>query len=55
MSFVGELTGQAPQPMVADDAVAAEWFEVAHLPDLAFDHLSIIKKAVDFLHENILD
>lgn len=34
----------------ADDAASIQWFPVADLPDLAFDHPEIIAAAVERLH-----
>lgn len=31
------------QPVAGDDAHKAEWFQLAHLPELAFDHSQIFK------------
>lgn len=36
-------------PQAADDAAAVEWFPVNKLPELAFDHASIIETAITLL------
>ena len=33
-------------PEAGDDAVQAEWFPVEEIPETAFDHMEIIKKAL---------
>lgn len=36
---------QATQAKAADDAAAVQWFDLDHLPDLAFDHAQVIADA----------
>ncbi|MDR9456211.1 MAG: NUDIX hydrolase [Salegentibacter sp.] len=35
--------------VAGDDAVEAKWFKLDELPDLAFDHIEIIKAAENYL------
>lgn len=45
-AFVGFATpDQAAQAKAADDAAAVQWFDLDHLPDLAFDHAQVIADA----------
>lgn len=39
--------------MGGDDAAEADWFEVKDLPDLAFDHEEILRKALEDLRRRI--
>lgn len=46
VAFVAKLAVE-PLPLVAqDDAVAAQWFPIDKLPNLAFDHNAILKEAI---------
>ena len=44
----GEVTMINVTPIANDDAKDVKWFPLDQLPDLAFDHADIIKKAVTF-------
>jgi len=39
------------EPQAATDAQAVRWFSLADLPDLAFDHAQILKKAIGLLDQ----
>ena len=39
------------RPWRADDAEAAEWFRLDELPELAFDHAEILKRAAGRIAE----
>lgn len=39
--------------LAGDDAKRAEWFAITDLPELAFDHGKILKKALERLREDI--
>ena len=43
------------QPQAGDDAAKAKWFSLYDLPELAFDHLKLIKKSYTRLKENIIN
>jgi 8-oxo-dGTP diphosphatase len=43
--------GATQQVKASDDASRAEWFPVSDLPNLAFDHASIIRDAIKALQE----
>jgi len=40
--FSADVDSKLVQPKAGDDAVAANWFELAHLPRMAFDHQQIL-------------
>ena len=44
VGFMGKLD-HVPKLEAGDDAELAQWFSIDSLPDLAFDHVNIIKKA----------
>lgn len=46
VAYVAVLDGPVPQPRAGDDAGRAQWFPVANLPELAFDHKEIITRAL---------
>ncbi len=52
--YRGYYLGTA-EPLAGDDALNASWFSVFTLPDLAFDHQIIIKKAFTRLKENFIN
>jgi len=39
-----------PQVKAADDAAHVQWFDIDHLPPMAFDHDEIARCAIDHLH-----
>lgn len=43
--YVG-LASEASEPKAADDAKEARWFPIENLPNLAFDHLEILTRAI---------
>lgn len=45
--FLAELEEKVP-PQAGDDAQQAHWFPLDQLPEMAFDHLSIIEHALGF-------
>ena len=38
-----------PEPSAADDATAAQWWQLNTLPKLAFDHKTILRDAIKAL------
>jgi 8-oxo-dGTP diphosphatase len=44
--YIAEVTGPRPEVLGGDDAAAAAWFPVDGLPELAFDHSDILKRAL---------
>ena len=45
IAYVGFVT-ESSKPKAADDAIEAKWFNLRHLPELAFDHKEIINLAI---------
>ena len=37
---------ERPEPEAGDDAAEARWFDIAKLPDMAFDHIKIAEMAI---------
>lgn len=50
IAFWGLLSSPS-STQAADDAAAAQWFNTAELPQLAFDHGLILKMALEKYHE----
>ena len=46
VDYIAEVTGTRPKVLGGDDAAAAAWFPVDGLPELAFDHSDILKRAL---------
>ncbi len=46
IAYIALVPHDAIQPQAGDDAAQADWFSVADLPDLAFDHQKIIDYAL---------
>ncbi len=46
VAFVGRVVRDLCAPKGGDDAACAEWFDLAQLPSLAFDHQEIVEFAV---------
>jgi 8-oxo-dGTP diphosphatase len=44
--YIAEVTGPRPEVLGGDDAAAAAWYPVDGLPELAFDHSDILKRAL---------
>ena len=40
------------KPIAGDDARNVKWFDIDHLPELAFDHDEVIKTAIQKLNSN---
>jgi 8-oxo-dGTP diphosphatase len=51
IAYFGLLTGDGRQVQAADDAAQARWFDVDHLPPLAFDHEKIVRCAIERLRQ----
>lgn len=47
--YVAVIIGELPAVAGADDAADAAWFPIKRLPDLAFDHASILEKVLTVL------
>jgi len=45
VAYLGLLPSDSPPPTAGSDAVDAQWHSVTELPDLAFDHAEIIRRA----------
>ncbi len=48
-AYVGLIEGEAPEVLGGDDAEEARWFSVDALPELAFDHGTIVADALAML------
>ena len=44
--YFGVIRGQFPSIRAAHDAAAAQWFDIGHLPPMAFDHDEIARCAI---------
>ena len=53
VAFLCLMKPGAPEPHGSDDAADACWFDVAQLPELAFDHRRILDAAVSHLRSRI--
>lgn len=49
--YFGVIRGQFPSIRAADDAAAAQWFDIDHLPPMAFDHDEIARCAIARLRQ----
>ena len=45
IAFLARVHPQSLQPKAGDDAAEVEWFSSNALPDLAFDHAEIVRRA----------
>lgn len=51
ISYAGLLTNPQPGIKAGDDAADLSWFDVEALPELAFDHSTIIRDALIFARQ----
>ena len=51
-AYIARVADDA-KAVAATDAVAVEWFLTSSLPELAFDHHLILRKALDFLRGHL--
>ena len=54
VSFLAEIADDQ-NPVAADDAKDARWFEINELPELAFDHDQMIKQAIKLTRRPFID
>ena len=47
--YVAVIIGEVPEVVGGDDADSAEWFPIRRLPDLAFDHSTILSRVLETL------
>ena len=52
VAFVGAVAGLGPEIRGGDDASEALWISARRPPELAFDHVDIVKKALRWLKEH---
>jgi len=52
--FLGCTGGKEPETRAGDDAAEAHWHALDNLPDLAFDHMSIVHQVKEIIRTRIL-
>lgn len=53
IAFLGVMADGGTEPVAADDAAAAAWFDITELPALAFDHDQMLEVARSSLRQRI--
>jgi 8-oxo-dGTP diphosphatase len=51
VAFLGFAEMQTVYPMAGDDAARVQWFSVAEIPTLAFDHDEMLQRAISIMKQ----
>jgi 8-oxo-dGTP diphosphatase len=51
--FTAALDAEPTDVQAGDDAAEAAWFDVAALPEMAFDHAEVVSLAAEYVHQRM--